>query len=102
MTDWSNSMDRSRGKCMDCMDRSSCMMDWGSCMVSSWCNMEGCGVVWDCHRMDGGGVVEGGCMVGNRMMDGGSMVSNSMVGCSMVDPHHAVVHHAAPHHAVAH
>merc|ERR1719291_716064 len=96
MTDWSNSMDRSRGKCMDCMDRSSCMMDWSSCMVSSWCNMEGCGVVWDCHRMDGGGVVEGGCMVGNRMMDrgsmvsnsvvdGSSMVSNSMVGCSMVD-----------------
>ena len=65
-------------------------------MVDSWCNVEGSGMVGDCHRMDGGGVVEGGCMVGNCMVDrgsmvsnsvvdGSSMVSNSMVGCSMVD-----------------
>ena len=37
VTDWSNRMDRSRGKCMDCMDRSSCMVDWCSCVVD-WCN----------------------------------------------------------------
>ena len=53
-------------------------------------------MVGDCHGMDGGGVVEGGCVVGNGMVDrgsmvsnsvvdGGSMMSNSMVGCSMVD-----------------
>ena len=117
MADWSNCMHRSRGKCMHCMDwrscmdwcscmvnRSSCMVDsWcncmvdrSSCVVDSWCNMEGSGVLGDCHRMDGCGMVEGGCMVSNSMVGRGSMVSNSvvhgssmvsngMVGCSMVD-----------------
>ena len=66
-------------------------------MVDCWCNMEGSVVVRDRHRMDGGGVVEGGCMVGNCMVNRGSMVSNcmvdgsngmvgnSMVRCRMVD-----------------
>lgn len=118
MADWSNCMDRSRGKCMHCMDWSccmvnwcNCMMDWSGsmvdCMVGSWCNMEGSGVVGNCHGMDGCGVVEGscmvgngmmnrssmvgncmvrlGCMVGNSMVDRGGVVSNSMVGCSVVD-----------------
>merc|ERR1711990_304718 len=42
-------------------------------MVDSWCNMEGRGVVWDCHGVYGCSVV-----------DGGSMVSNGVVGCSSV------------------
>merc|ERR1719397_1129612 len=92
-----------------------CMVDWSSsmvdCMVGSWSNVEGSGMVWNCHGMDGCGMVEGGCMVGNGMMnrssmvgnsmvgwgcmvrncmvDRGSMVGNRMVGCSMVD--HCVV-----------
>ena len=53
-------------------------------MVDSWCNVEGSGMVGDCHGMDGGGVVEGGCMVGNCMVDRGSMVSNSVVDGSSV------------------
>ena len=107
MADWSNCMDRSRGKCMHCMNWScrmvdwcNCMMDWSSsmvnCMVGGWSNVEGSGVVGDCHGMDGCGVVEGSCMVGNRMVgwscmvgnrmvDRGGMVGNGMVGCSMVD-----------------
>ena len=79
MTDWSNSMYRSRSKCMDCMGWCSCMVERSSCMVDSWCNMEGSVVVRDRHRMDGGCVVEGGCMVGNCMVNRGSMVSNGVV-----------------------
>jgi len=118
MADWSNCMDRSRGKCMHCMNWScrmvdwcNCMMDWSSsmvdCMVGSWSNMEWSGMVWNCHGMDGCGMVEGSsmvsnsmmnrssmvgnsmvgwsCMVGNRVVDRGCVVSNGMVGCSMVD-----------------
>ena len=97
MTDRGNCMDRGRSKCMDSMDRGSCMVDWGNCMmewssrmvnccnvmvncmVGSRCNMEGSGVVGDCHRMDGCGVVEGSCVVGNSMVDRGSVVSHGMV-----------------------
>merc|ERR1719397_923267 len=97
------------------VDWCNCMVDWSSsmvdCMVGSWCNMEGSGVVGDCHGMDGCGMVEGGsmvgngmmkrssmvgngmvdwgCMVGNRMVGWGGVVGNGMVGCSMVD--HRVV-----------
>ena len=48
-------------------------------------NMEGSWVVGDRHRMDGCGMVEGGCMVSNSMVGRGSMVGNGMVGCSVVD-----------------
>merc|ERR1719397_1015783 len=82
------------------VDWCNCMVDWSSsmvdCMVGSWSNVEGSGMVRDCHRMDGCGVVEGSCMVGNgmmnrssmvgnRMVGWGCMVGNSMVGRSMVD-----------------
>ena len=93
MTDWGNRMDRSRGKCMHCMNWSCCMVDWCNCMVDwsssmvdcmvgSWSNVEGSGMVRDCHRMDGCGMVEGSCMVGNGMMNRSSMVGNRMVGWS--------------------
>merc|ERR1719397_1261618 len=63
-----------------------CMVDWGSsmvdCMVGGWSNMEGSGMVWNCHGMDGCGVVEGGTMVGNSMMNRSNMVGNRMVGWS--------------------
>merc|ERR1719397_2089261 len=68
------------------VDWCNCMMDWSSsmvdCMVGGWSNMEGSGVVGDCHGMDGCGMVEGSCMVGNGMMNRSSMVGNRMVGWS--------------------
>merc|ERR1712083_854438 len=86
-------MDRGRSKCMDSMDRGSCMVDWGNCMmewssvmvncmVGSRCNMEGSGVVGDCHGMDGCGVVEGSCMVSNSVVRS-SVVNNPMVRVSV-------------------
>merc|ERR1719397_1563522 len=68
------------------VDWCNCMMDWSSsmvdCMVGGWSNMEGSGVVGDCHGMDGCGMVEGSCMVGNGMMNRSSMVGNRMGGWS--------------------
>ena len=106
MTDRGNCMDRGRSKCMDSMDRGSCMVDWGNCMmewssrmvnccnvmvncmVGSRCNMEGSGVVGDCHGMDGCGMVEGSCMVGNCVVGNwGSVVGNSMVDRGSVVSH---------------
>ena len=91
---------------MDSMDRGSCMVDWGNCMmewssrmvnccnvmvncmVGSRCNMEGSGVVGDCHWMDGCGMVEGSCMVGNCVVGNwGSVVGNSMVDRGSVVSH---------------
>ena len=34
MADRGNCMDRGRSKCMDSMDRGSCMVDWGNCIPS--------------------------------------------------------------------
>merc|ERR1719397_1940428 len=71
------------------VDWCNCMMDWCSsmvdCMVGGWSNVEGSGMVGDCHGMDGCGMVEGGCMGGNGMVDRGCVVSSRVVGCSMVD-----------------
>merc|ERR1719278_2181534 len=69
------------------------MMEWSSrmvnccnvmvnCMVGSRCNMEGRGVVGDCHWMDGCGMVEGSGMVSNSMVRSG-VVNNPVVRVSV-------------------
>merc|ERR1719420_1170250 len=78
------------------MDWCCCMVGWSNCMVDSWCNMEGSVVVRDRHRMDGGGVVEGGSMMSNSMVNRGSMSNSmmdrsSMVSNSMVDGSNCMV-----------